>query len=151
MDPSIMDTTRFRFDMASVGLRASATKDGGQVVLERAPETVEIVVPKKPPLYKVIIHNDDTTPFPFVWHILEKYFEVGFGRAQQIAMTVHEQGCCVIACYSKEIAEDKVERSNAESRRTAHPNAGRPGMNGTICPPYMELLLSYEQDGPTGP
>lgn len=151
MEPSIMDKTSFRFDMASAGLRASAVKGGDQVVLERAPQTIDFEAPEKPPLYKVIVHNDDTTPFDFVWHILEKYFDVSFGRAQQIAWTVHNQGCCVIACYSKEIAEDKVTRANAESRQTPHPNAGRPGTNGTICPPYVELTLSYEQDGPAGP
>ena len=76
---------------------------------------------KKPPLYKVLLLNDDFTPMEFVVHVLEKFFAIGHEKAVQIMLTVHKQGIAVVGVYSHDIAETKVTQVMDYSRKNQHP------------------------------
>jgi ATP-dependent Clp protease adaptor protein ClpS len=76
---------------------------------------------KKPPLYKVIMLNDDYTPMEFVVHVLEKYFQIGREAAVEIMMTVHLKGAAVVGVFTHEVAETKVAAVMDDARRNEHP------------------------------
>ena len=76
---------------------------------------------KRPPLYNVILLNDDYTPMEFVVHILEQFFVMDRETAVRIMLTVHTQGKGVCGQYSREIAETKVAQVNDYSRENNHP------------------------------
>lgn len=65
---------------------------------------------KKPPLYKVLLHNDDFTTMEFVIYILMSVFRKGEIEAKKIMMAVHLQGIGVAGVYTYEIAESKAQR-----------------------------------------
>jgi len=74
-----------------------------------------------PPMYKVIIHNDDYTPMEFVVQILEKFFSMNREKATQIMIHVHTQGKGICGVFTKDIAETKVAMVNEFSRTHQHP------------------------------
>lgn len=76
---------------------------------------------KKPPLYKVILLNDDYTPMDFVVHILEVFFGLSLENATRIMLQVHFQGRGVCGTYTREIAETKVAQVNHYARENQHP------------------------------
>ncbi len=76
---------------------------------------------KRPPLYKVVLHNDDYTPMEFVVEVLEQFFGMGRSKATQIMLHVHTRGKGVCGTFTKEIAESKVTQVNEYSRRNQHP------------------------------
>ncbi len=65
---------------------------------------------KKPPLYKVLLHNDDYTTMEFVVYILESVFHKSEADAVQIMLAVHQKGLGVAGVYTYEIAEAKVNK-----------------------------------------
>lgn len=71
------------------------------------------VTPKveKPKLYKVILFNDDYTPREFVIMILQAVFKTGESAGYHIMITAHQKGSCVVAVYTKDIAETKVKEA----------------------------------------
>ena len=75
----------------------------------------------KPPMYKVIILNDDYTPMEFVVHILQAFFSLPNEKAQNIMINVHTKGRGVCGVYTRDIAETKVEQVNEYSRQNQHP------------------------------
>lgn len=76
---------------------------------------------KKPPLYKVILLNDDFTPMDFVIEILMVFFAMPQDKATQIMLQIHTQGVGVCGTYSKDVAETKVYLVNQYSREHQHP------------------------------
>lgn len=76
---------------------------------------------QRPPLYKVLLMNDDFTPMEFVVHVLERYFGISSESAYQIMMTVHMKGLAVVGVFSFEIAETKVAQVMDLARRNQHP------------------------------
>jgi ATP-dependent Clp protease adaptor protein ClpS len=76
---------------------------------------------KRPPLYKVLIMNDDFTPMEFVIMILERYFKMPHAQAFDLMLTVHKKGLAVAGVYSHEIAETKVTQVMTEAREHQHP------------------------------
>ena len=76
---------------------------------------------KRPPLYKVILINDDYTPMEFVVHILESFFSIDRENATRIMLEVHTRGMGVCGVFPREIAETKVARVNNYSREHRHP------------------------------
>ena len=76
---------------------------------------------KKPPLYKVLLINDDFTTMEFVVHVLEKFFAIGNEKAVQIMLAVHKKGMAVVGVYSHDIAETKVTQVMDYSRKNQHP------------------------------
>ncbi|MDH3895366.1 MAG: ATP-dependent Clp protease adapter ClpS [Chromatiales bacterium] len=76
---------------------------------------------KRPPLYQVVLLNDDFTPMEFVVEVLEKVFGMDRSRATRIMLEVHTRGKGVCGIYTYEIAETKVAQVNSYSRQHQHP------------------------------
>ena len=76
---------------------------------------------QRPPLYKVLLLNDDFTPMEFVVHILERLFGMTHAQAIEIMLTVHRKGVAVVGVFSHEIAETKVAQVMELARRQQHP------------------------------
>ena len=76
---------------------------------------------KRPPLYKVLLLNDDYTPIEFVVHVLERFFGLNHAQAFEIMLTVHKKGIAVVGVFSHEIAETKVAQVMDFARRHQHP------------------------------
>ena len=76
---------------------------------------------KRPPLYKVLLLNDDYTPMEFVVHVLEQFFGMNREKATQIMLHVHTRGMGVCGVFSKDVAETKVAQVNDHSRANQHP------------------------------
>ncbi|MEM1387109.1 MAG: ATP-dependent Clp protease adapter ClpS [Pseudomonadota bacterium] len=85
------------------------------VVLETRAKT------KRPPLYKVLLLNDDFTPMEFVVHVLERFFGMSHAQAFELMLTVHKKGVAVVGVFSFEIAETKVGQVMDFARRHQHP------------------------------
>ncbi|MEM6543752.1 MAG: ATP-dependent Clp protease adapter ClpS [Pseudomonadota bacterium] len=89
--------------------------DGSLLLEETKPQV------KKPPLYKVILINDDYTPMEFVVEVLETFFKMNREQATQVMLTVHTQGRGVCGIYTKDIAETKSAQVNQYARDHQHP------------------------------
>ena len=76
---------------------------------------------QRPPLYKVLLLNDDFTPMEFVVHILERLFGMTHAQAIEIMLTVHRKGIAVVGVFSHEVAETKVAQVMELARRQQHP------------------------------
>lgn len=76
---------------------------------------------KKPPLFKVILLNDDYTPMEFVVLVLESFFKMNREKATQIMINVHTRGVGVCGVYTRDVAETKVAQVNDYSRTNQHP------------------------------
>ncbi len=85
--------------------------------------TVETSRPqlKRPPKYKVLLHNDDFTPMDFVVWILESFFHMGREQANRVMWQVHTEGIGVAGVFTREIAETKVEQVSNQAREHQHP------------------------------
>ena len=96
-------------------------RDGGEgetgtgVITKTAPKT------KKPPLYKVMLLNDDYTPMEFVVAVLERFFGMNHAQAFELMLTVHKKGLAVVGVFSYEIAETKVAQVMDFAQRHQHP------------------------------
>ena len=90
---------------------------------DRESQVVEQVRPKtdRPPLYKVILHNDDYTTMDFVVEILETVFSLSPAQAYRIMMMVHQQGAGLAGVYTHEEAETKVALVHEKAREAGHP------------------------------
>jgi ATP-dependent Clp protease adaptor protein ClpS len=75
----------------------------------------------RPPLYKVILLNDDYTPREFVVKVLEAVFRMGAERAYAVMMTAHRKGACVIAVYARDVAETKAKEATELGRAKGYP------------------------------
>ena len=85
------------------------------VALDTRPKT------QRPPLYKVMILNDDYTPMEFVILILERFFGLTHQESFELMLTVHKKGLAVVGVYSREIAETKVTQVSEMAQRHEHP------------------------------
>jgi ATP-dependent Clp protease adaptor protein ClpS len=87
----------------------------GLVVEEARPKV------KKPPLYQVVLLNDDFTPMEFVVDILERFFGMDRTKATRVMLEVHTKGKGVCGVFTYEIAETKVAQVIAYARQHQHP------------------------------
>ena len=85
------------------------------IVLEEKPKL------KKPPLYKVIMLNDDYTPMEFVIEMLQTYFSKSQEQATQIMLHIHQKGIGICGLYTYEIAESKATQVLDKARKNQHP------------------------------
>lgn len=76
---------------------------------------------KRPPLYVVVLMNDDYTPMDFVIEILQQYFALNLDQATQVMLTVHYEGKGVAGVYPRDIAETKANQVNNYARSQGHP------------------------------
>ena len=82
---------------------------------------VEKVRTKPPPLYKVLLLNDDYTPMDFVVVVLQTVFGMGREKATQVMLQVHREGMGVCGTYTREIAVAKVDQVIGLARKHQHP------------------------------
>ena len=75
----------------------------------------------RPPLYSVLLLNDDYTPMDFVVDVLVRFFAMDLERATQVMLHVHTRGRGVCGLYTREVAESKVAQVNEYSRLNQHP------------------------------
>lgn len=103
------------------GVRRFGSKDGESpggesgVIAKTKPKT------QKPPLYKVLLLNDDYTPMEFVVLVLQRFFGKSAEEATQIMLHVHQKGVGVCGVYTYEIAETKVAQVIEFARQHQHP------------------------------
>ena len=86
------------------------------VAIEEAPPQL-----KQPPMYKVLLLNDDYTPMEFVVHILESFFRMDREQATRVMLNVHTHGKGICGTYTREVDETKVAQVNEYSRQNSHP------------------------------
>jgi ATP-dependent Clp protease adaptor protein ClpS len=94
--------------------------------LQRGSGLNELLVPeetklKPPPLYRVILLNDDYTPMEFVVEVLRRFFGMDIERATRVMLKVHTEGKGVCGVYPREIAETKAVQVNEHARAAEHP------------------------------
>lgn len=93
----------------------SAAPESGLTVQDARPRL------RRPPLFKVLLLNDDYTPMEFVVEVLELFFAMNREKATQIMLHVHTRGVGVCGVYTRDIAETKVVQVNDFSRSHQHP------------------------------
>ncbi|EQC47984.1 ATP-dependent Clp protease adapter ClpS [Bacteriovorax sp. Seq25_V] len=76
---------------------------------------------KRPPRYKVLLHNDDYTTMEFVIYVLEKIFGKNQEEAYAIMLLVHNEGRGVCGIFSYEVAESKMKKVSLEAKQNGHP------------------------------
>jgi ATP-dependent Clp protease adaptor protein ClpS len=75
----------------------------------------------KPPLYKVLLHNDDFTPRDFVVGVLGAVFRMPLESAHGVMLAAHMKGCCVVAVFTHDVAETKATQATDLGRREGYP------------------------------
>ncbi|MEW6290249.1 MAG: ATP-dependent Clp protease adapter ClpS [Thermodesulfobacteriota bacterium] len=90
-------------------------KTEGGVLTDEKQQVIE------PPLYKVLLHNDDYTTMDFVVTILETVFHKDAGEATRIMLNVHQQGVGIAGVYTREIADTKIHIVHDLARRNEFP------------------------------
>ncbi len=90
-------------------------RESGLTVQEARPKL------RRPPLFKVLLLNDDYTPMEFVVQVLETFFAMSRDKATQIMLHVHTRGVGVCGVFTKDIAETKVVQVNDFARSHQHP------------------------------
>jgi ATP-dependent Clp protease adaptor protein ClpS len=75
----------------------------------------------RPPLYKVVLHNDDYTPMEFVVEVLQGFFNMDSEQAVQVMLAVHTQGKATCGVFTRDIAETKSYQVNEYARECEHP------------------------------
>lgn len=91
------------------------SSDGNVTVQQSKPKL------KKPPLFKVVLMNDDFTPMDFVIEVLMNFFAMNEEKATQIMLHVHTRGVGVCGVFSRDVADTKVKLVNDYSRQHQHP------------------------------
>ncbi len=89
--------------------------DGVTVVAESVPKV------KQPPLFQVVLLNDDYTPMEFVVDVLERFFSLNRTNATRIMLEVHTKGKGICGVFTYEIAETKVAQVTTYARDNHHP------------------------------
>lgn len=101
--------------VTAAGGDADGRPDLDQDVLTAPP------VLERPPLYAVLLFNDDYTPMEFVIEVLQQYFSLDLDRATEVMLTVHYRGKGVAGVYPRDIAETKAQQVNHYARAQGHP------------------------------
>ena len=76
---------------------------------------------KLPPMYKVLLLNDDYTPMEFVVLVLQKFFGMTREKATQVMLKVHREGMGICGVYPRDVALTKVQQVAGYSRKHQHP------------------------------
>ena len=95
--------------------KGTGSKEDTSLLTKPKPKT------ERPPLYKVMLLNDDFTPMEFVIHVLERFFGLNHAQAFEVMLTVHKKGLAVVGVFSFEVAETKVAQVMDFARRHQHP------------------------------
>jgi ATP-dependent Clp protease adaptor protein ClpS len=76
---------------------------------------------ERPKLYRVILVNDDFTPREFVVEVLKAVFRMTEDQSYRVMMTAHRRGVCVVAVFTRDVAETKATTATDMGRRAGHP------------------------------
>jgi ATP-dependent Clp protease adaptor protein ClpS len=76
---------------------------------------------ERPKLYKVILLNDDYTPREFVTRVLKAEFRLSEDQAHRVMITAHRKGVCVVAVFTKDVAETKATRATDAGKSQGYP------------------------------
>ena len=76
---------------------------------------------QRPRLHKVILLNDDFTPREFVVTVLKAVFRMTQDQAYRVMITAHKRGACVVAVYTKDVADSKAKEATELGRQAGHP------------------------------
>ncbi len=85
------------------------------------PRTLPKARVDRPRMYKVVLLNDDYTPRDFVVTVLKGVFRITPEQAYRVMMTAHVKGCCVVAVYTRDVAETKAEQGTDQGRAAGYP------------------------------
>ena len=85
------------------------------------PRTKDRTKVERPRLHKVILVNDDYTPREFVVKVLKAEFRMNEDQAYRVMMTAHRRGVCVVAVYTRDVAETKATRATEAGRAKGYP------------------------------
>ena len=110
-----VDTWFIRSGADEGGSDTDRDQEGGLAVQTAKPKL------KRPPMFKVLLVNDDYTPMEFVVHVLERFFGMNREKATQVMLTVHTAGSAVVGIFPRDIAETKSEQVNQYSQENQHP------------------------------
>ena len=102
--------------MASTPSQTPDEHDGSTALLEQAQPKL-----KRPPMYRVVLLNDDYTPMDFVVEVLEMFFSMPRERAIQVMLAVHTEGKGVCGVFTRDVAETKAMQVNQYARESQHP------------------------------
>jgi ATP-dependent Clp protease adaptor protein ClpS len=86
-----------------------------------SPRIKTVIKTARPPLWKVILLNDDYTPREFVVQVLKSVFRMSESAAYNVMMTAHQQGACVIAVYTRDVAETKAKEATELGKIKGYP------------------------------
>ena len=89
--------------------------------IDLKPRTKVKLKTQRPPLYKVILLNDDYTPREFVVKVLKAVFRMSEDQAMRVMMTAHRRGACVVAVYTRDVAESKAKEATELGRENGYP------------------------------
>ena len=87
------------------------------------PDTIPKPKVEQPRLYKVLLLNDDFTPREFVVQVLKAVFRTTEDQAYRIMMTAHQRGVCVVATFTRDVAESKATEATDMGRSNGFPLA----------------------------
>jgi len=96
--------------------RPTMPDDDGDLAVQSAEPALA-----QPPLYKVVLHNDDYTPMEFVIEVLQGFFNMDNETAVQVMLAVHTQGKGTCGVFTRDIAETKSYQVNEYARECEHP------------------------------
>ncbi len=102
-------------NMADNNSNHPGIEDADLAVKEASPKL------KRPPLYRVVLINDDYTPMEFVVEVLETVFGMARNKATRVMLEVHTKGKGICGAYSYEIAETKVAQVTSIAQQQQHP------------------------------
>ena len=85
------------------------------------PRTTTRTKVARPPLFKVMLVNDDFTPRDFVVRVLKAEFRMDESQASKVMLTAHVKGSCVVAVFTHEVAESKATRATEMARSEGFP------------------------------
>ena len=85
------------------------------------PRTKVVTKAERPRLHKVILVNDDYTPREFVVRVLRAEFRMNESQAHKVMMTAHQRGVCVVAVFTKDVAEAKATNATYMARKEGYP------------------------------
>jgi ATP-dependent Clp protease adaptor protein ClpS len=85
------------------------------------PKIKDEIKVERPRLHKVLLLNDDFTPREFVVTVLKAEFRMSESQAMRVMMTAHRRGACVVAVFTKDVAESKATKATDAARSKGYP------------------------------
>ena len=112
------------------------------------PRTKVQVQAERPRLHKVVLVNDDYTPREFVVSVLQGEFRMSEEQAYRVMMTAHRRGACVVAVFTRDVAETKAARATEAGRRKGYPLLFTTEPEEYSCSASVPLNHGLGQRGP---